>query len=206
MGETGPLGDKLRNKIFELLIAAAYRTGKVDQTDAKTREIMEALTEIVFETTIFIIDVARSGDDVEGVVVVDFIVGTFSEQLGIFGNKAIDCVLAMSNFAVDAVVLAPVIDAAIDTGAAATASGLGAPVGLSVITAALVAAAYLAMQGISANNRCQDAIAVAYAHSSKGAAGRTQMRIDSRILSANSVGLFNFLAKRDRATVLQCSL
>lgn len=206
MPALGPLGDKLRDKIAELLIAAAYKTGKFDSSDRKTREVMEALTDIIYGTVVFIIDSAKSGGNVEKVAVVDFITSKLTKQLGMLGNKIVDCVFALAGFAVDTAVLAPIIQAGIVGGGAATASGLGAPVGLSVIAAAAIAATFLTIESIEADRKCQEAINEAYAQSSESPAGGTQIKVNAQTLSANSLDIFNFLAKTDRQTVLQCSL
>lgn len=198
-----PIADKVRDKIAEVVVEAAIKSGLPQ--DEKTKECLTLLTEMIYASVVFMIDTAKSGGHVEKQVLIDFLVIKFSKQFAIFGNKTVDCVFALAGFAVDTAILAPTIDAAIGIGAAATASGAGAPIGLSVIASAMVASAYLTMQAMSANNKCQDAIQEAVKSSENTKAGNTQLRVNAVLLSSSSVGLFNFTAKQSQKDINYCS-
>ncbi len=183
-----------------------YASGKFDRASEKDRKILQALSEMAYATFIFIYSTAKNGRNIEKSDVSAFLLKKFGSQAKMLDIKVLDCMFALADFAVDTAAVGPIIYAGWTAGGATTASGVGAPVGMSIMVAAAIASAYLLQQSLAANATCQAALADINQKSSEAPAKGTQIKVNAPLLSQSAVYLFEELARRDRSRMLVCPM
>lgn len=198
--------DAIRDQMASKVMEVGYASGKFDRTSEQDRKILQALSEMAYATFIFIYSTAKNGGKIDANDVSAFLVKKFGSQAKMLDVKILDCLFALADFAVDSAALGPVIYAGWTAGGATTASGVGAPVGMSLMVAAAVASAYLLQQSLAANATCQVALVDINQKSAEKPAKGTQIKVNTPLLSQGAVFLFEELARRDRSRMLVCPM